>query len=182
MANTTSTKEQEGPITDQYHADPKQVREKLNALRTTEIASYLQYKQHAYMAVSMLGPSVASEFIEHANEELEHADMLAKRVQALGGVPIFDPTEIAKCIASLKVTPEQGSTLEEMVKEDLDLERKQVAIYSALIREIGDRDIVTRRMLEDILEMTENHATEMYDLLQSRADTRRRGNGHAGKP
>lgn len=173
MATTTVKKsEQEGPITDEYLADPAQVREKLNALRSTEIASYLQYKQHAYMAVSMVGLSVAGEFIEHANEELEHADMLAKRVQALGGVPIFDPDEIAKCLSGMKITPEQGPTLQDMVQEDLDLERTQVAIYSKLIREIGDKDIVTRRMLEDILEMTENHASEMHDLLQSRSETR----------
>lgn len=173
MANATATKkQQEGPITDEYLADPVQVREKLNALRSTEIASYLQYKQHAYMAVTMVGLAVAGEFIEHANEELEHADMLAKRVQALGGVPIFDPDEISKCLGKMKIAPEQGPTLEDMVKEDLDLERTQVAIYSKLIREIGDKDITTRRMLEHILEMTENHATEMSDLLQSRADTR----------
>jgi bacterioferritin len=105
--------------------------------------------------------------------------MLAKRVQALGGVPIFDPEEISNCLSKMKISPEQGPTLEDMVKEDLDLERTQVAIYSKFIREVGDKDIVTRRMLEHILEMTENHATEMYDLLQSRSDTRGQTNGRA---
>ncbi len=158
-----------GPITDEYHADPSQICTKLNQLRSTEIASYLQYKQHAYMAVSMLGPSVASEFIEHSDEELEHADRLARRIQALGGVPIFDPEEIARCIERMRIRPQSGTTLEDMVREDLDLERTQVRVYSALVREVGDRDIVTRRLLEDILEATEEHAAEMYDLLQNQA-------------
>ena len=168
----TKASSQQGPITDEYHADPEKVCERLNQLRSTELVSYLQYKQHAYMAVSLMGPGVATEFIEHSNEELEHADKLAKRIQALGGVPIFDPQEIARQITGLHVTPAQGATLEDMVREDLELERTQVKAYTAFIREIGDKDIVTRRLLEDILEATEDHAAEMYDLLQSRADTR----------
>ena len=169
---TSTTSQQQGPITDEYHADPEKVCERLNQLRSTELVSYLQYKQHAYMAVSLMGPGVADEFIEHSNEELEHADKLAKRIQALGGVPIFDPQEIARQITGLHVTPAQGATLEDMVREDLELERTQVKAYTAFIREVGDKDIVTRRLLEDILEATEDHAAEMYDLLQSRADTR----------
>jgi bacterioferritin len=161
----------EGPVTEEYHADPKEMCDRLNLLRSTEIVSYLQYKQHAYMAVSLLGPSVAGEFVEHANEELQHADMLAKRIQALGGVPVFDPEEIAACADRLRVSPEQGPTLEKMVQEDLDLERKQVAAYTHLVREVGDRDIVTRRLLEDILEATEDHAAEMHDLLRTQAPT-----------
>ena len=169
---TKMTSQQQGPITDEYHADPEKVCERLNQLRSTELVSYLQYKQHAYMAVSLMGPGVADEFIEHSNEELEHADKLAKRIQALGGVPIFDPQEIARQITGLHVTPAQGATLEDMVREDLELERTQVKAYTSFIREIGEKDIVTRRLLEDILEATEDHAAEMYDLLQQRADTR----------
>jgi bacterioferritin len=68
----------------------------LNELRSTEITSYLQYKQHAYMAVSLFSPGFKDEITVHANQELEHADMLAERIQQLGGVPIFDPEEIAE--------------------------------------------------------------------------------------
>ncbi len=169
----------EGPITEEYKADPRQVCERLNQMRSTEIVSYLQYKQHAYMAVGLVGPAVAGEFVEHAGEEIEHADRLAERIQALNGVPIFDPGEISRWAEKMRVKPAEGSTLEEMVREDLELERTQVRAYTSLIREIGDRDITTRRLLEDILEATEKHAAEMWDLLQSTADTRsgRQGNG-----
>ena len=163
---------QDGPITEEYRADANEVCEHLNRLRSAEIVSYLQYKQHGYMAVSMMGPSVAGEFVEHADEEIEHADMLAQRIQQLGGVLLFDPGEIgAYAKRMMGVTAEQGPTLEEMVREDLELERTQVRAYTALIREIGDRDIVTRRMLEDILIATENHASEMRDLLSKHTET-----------
>jgi bacterioferritin len=165
-----SPKEVPGPITAAYRADVKKVIERLNQLRSTEIVSYLQYKQHAYMAVSLLGPGIKSEFIEHADEELKHADMLAERIAQLGGVPLYDLCEIAQKAASQQVKPEQGVTLEQMVLADLQVERAQVEAYTTFIRQIGNDDPVTRRMLEDILIDTEHHASELRDMLQHRAD------------
>lgn len=157
-----------GPITPAYRADVKKVIERLNQLRSTEIVSYLQYKQHAYMVVSLVGPGLKEEFLEHAGQELKHADMLGERIQQLGGVPIYDLCEIANRAAEQKVKAEQGATVEQMVMEDLEVERIQVERYTNLIREIGDSDPVTRRMLEDILAQTEEHAAELRDLLMHR--------------
>jgi bacterioferritin len=70
------------------------------------------------------------------------------------------------------VHPEQGPTLTDMVIENLLLERRQVAEYTALIREIGDRDPTTRRLLVEILADTEQHASELADYLKRQADTR----------
>src|SRR5438105_1698031 len=159
-------------VTEEYRGDVKRIIQRLNELRSTEICSYLQYKQHAYMAVSLVGPGVRDEFIEHANEELHHADMLAERIQQLGGVPIFDPAEIAKTAQKAHIHVTQGATVEEMVREDLDVERAQVNAYMAFIREVGFNDPTTRRMLEDILKDTEHHAAEMRDMLTKRADTK----------
>jgi bacterioferritin (cytochrome b1) len=53
-----------------------------------------------------------------------------------------------------------------MVTEDLMLERQQIEVYTALIREIGDRDLVTRQVLLSILVETEKHASELSDYLK----------------
>jgi len=159
-----------GPITRQYQADPKRIIQALNDLRSTEITSYLQYMQHQYMAVSLLSPGLKAEFEAHAAQELDHANRLADRVQQLGGVPIFDPKEIASKAASVGISPEQGATLAEMVTEDLLLERQQIEVYSALIREIDDQDLVTRQVLLGILTETEKHASELADYLKRTAD------------
>lgn len=163
---------EQGPITEEYKADPEQVIQKLNQLRATEIASYLQYKQHAYMAVSMLSPGIRSDFEEHAAMELDHADRLAKRIQQLGGVPIYNPTELAAKAAEVGVNPEQGATLTDMVIENLMTERRQITAYTAMIRELGDRDCTTRQILLGILAETEDHAAELSDYLKLRADLR----------
>jgi bacterioferritin len=159
-----------GAITREYKADAQRIIQALNGLRSTEIMSYLQYMQHQYMAVSLLSPSLKTEFEAHATQELDHANRLADRVQQLGGVPIYDPKEISSKAANAGVVPEQGATLSEMVAEDLMLERQQVEVYTALIREIGDQDLVTRHVLLGILAETEKHASELADYLKRTAD------------
>lgn len=178
MEQTGATNEQirnaidQGAITKQYLAQPQSVVSSLNRLRSTEITSYLQYKQHAYMAVSLLSPGLKAEFEAHAEQELSHADRLATRIQQLGGVPIFDLQELAGKAAGIGVHPEQGTTLSEMVIENLLLERRQVEAYTALIRELGDKDLITRELLLGILGETETHASELADFLKRTSDKR----------
>ncbi len=162
----------QGAITEAYQADPQQVIEALNRLRATEVTSYLQYKQHAYMAVSLFAPGLKDDFEAHATLELQHADLLAQRIQQLGGVPIYSPVDIAAQAASVGVRPEQGPTLREMIIENLMLERQQVAAYTTLVREVGEQDPTTRRLLLEILADTEKHASELADYLKSTTEVR----------
>jgi bacterioferritin len=124
------------------------------------------------MAVSMLSPGLKSDFESHAATELQHADMLAERIQQLGGVPVYQPMEIASKAAEAGVRPHQGPTLTQMVIENLMLERQQVAAYTALIREVGDADPTTRHILMGILVDTEKHAAELSDYLKRTAEVK----------
>ena len=162
----------QGAVTREYKADAQQIVQALNGLRSTEIMSYLQYMQHQYMAVSLFSPSLKAEFQAHATQELDHADRLAERIQQLGGVPIYEPKAIAAKAANVGVVPEQGATLTDMVGEDLMLERQQIEAYTALIRKIGDQDVVTRHVLIGILAETEKHASELADYLKRTAETK----------
>jgi len=162
----------QGAITEAYQADPEQVIQELNRLRATEVTSYLHYKQHASMAVSLFAPGLKDDFEAHATLELQHADVLAQRIQQLGGVPIYSPVEIAAQAATVGVRPEQGPTLREMIIENLMLERQQVAAYTTCVRELGERDPTTRRLLLEILAETERHASELADYLNSTTDVR----------
>jgi bacterioferritin len=158
-----------GPITEAYGCDPKQLVDKLNILRAGELAAELQYRHHAYMAVSLAMPGVKAEFIEHAGQEAHHADLLAVRIQQLGGDPVYDPFEIAKGAEEMRLTLGDPQTLEEMIRFDLGVERKQILDYTRLIREVAFNDPTTRRILEDILMDSEHHAAELHDLLAQKA-------------
>lgn len=154
-----------GAVTEAYACDPKAMVDKLNLLRAEELVAELVYRHHAYVAVSLAMPGVKAEFEEHAAQEAKHADMLAIRIQQLGGSPVFDPKEIARGADTLKVELGEPSTLEDMIVFDLKVERRQIVQYTRLIREVAFNDPTTRRILEDILIDTEHHATELADLL-----------------
>jgi len=105
---------------------------------------------------------VAQEFLQHANEEQQHADQIAARIMQLGGAPNFNPEGILGRSHSEYV---EGESLVDMIREDLVAERVAIDSYGEMIRFLGDGDPTTRRMLEGILAMEEEHAEDLASLL-----------------
>ena len=155
-------KMEEGPITSSYGADRTQVIEVLNEALATEIVCVLRYKRHYFMADGINAGPVADEFLQHANEEQVHADQIALRITQLQGSPNFDPEGLASRSHS---EYDASTNLLEMVKEDLIAERVAIESYSEIIRWLGDKDSTTRRMLEDILAVEEEHADDLLNIL-----------------
>lgn len=151
-----------GAVVESYGADPLVVVDMLNAALATELVCVLRYKRHYYMAHSRVEALVADEFLKHAEEELVHADALARRITQLNGAPNFDP-ETLLSRAHSQYGP--GGTLVEMIREDLVAERIAIESYGQMIRYLGSRDPSTRRMLEEILACEEQHAQDMADML-----------------
>ena len=152
----------EGAVTPGYHADRSVVIKLLNEALATEIVCVLRYKRHHFMAKGIHAEGVAAEFLEHANEEQQHADQIAARITQLGGEPDFSPDGLASRSHAEYV---EGENLEDMIREDLVAERIAIDSYSEMIRWIGDKDSTTRRMLEGILAMEEEHAEDLVSLL-----------------
>jgi bacterioferritin len=116
------------------------------------------------MATGVHAEAVATEFLEHATQEVEHADAIAKRIVQLGGEPDFSPDTLAKR-SHAEYVP--GESLMDMVKEDLIAERIAIDSYREMITAIGDDDSTTRRMIEWILSVEEEHADDLASLLDS---------------
>jgi bacterioferritin len=152
----------EGPITEAYGADRQQVIEVLNEALATEIVCVLRYKRHYFMADGINAGPVADEFLQHANEEMDHADRIALRITQLQGEPNFSPVGIADRSHAEYV---EGTTLVDMIKEDLVAERIAIESYAEIVQWLGDKDPTTRRLMEDILGMEEEHADDLLNLL-----------------
>ena len=152
----------EGPITAAYGADREQVIDVLNEALATEIVCVLRYKRHYFMADGINAGPVAGEFLQHANEELDHADRIALRITQLQGEPNFSPVGIADRSHAEYV---EGETLVDMIEEDLVAERIAIESYAEIIQWLGDKDPTTRRLMEDILAMEEEHADDLLNLL-----------------
>ncbi len=151
-----------GAVTESYKADRDTVVRLLNEALATEIVCTLRYKRHYFMAQGIHSQAVAQEFLEHANEEQGHADQIAARIIQLGGAPDFNPEILASRSHAEYV---EGDTLVEMIKEDLVAERIAIDSYGEMVRYFGDNDITSRRLMEDILAVEEQHAEDLSTML-----------------
>ncbi len=154
---------EDGAVTEGYRLDADKVCGLLNAALATELVCVLRYKHHYFMANGLIGAPVAAEFLAHANEEQGHADELAERIVQLGGKPDFNPDGLATRSHAEYV---EGDSLVDMIKENLIAERIAIDSYREMIAYLGNHDTTTRRMLEGILAVEEEHADDMRDLLQ----------------
>jgi bacterioferritin len=152
-----------GPVTAEYGADVDQVVDVLNQVLATEIVCVLRYKHHYFVADGVHAETAKPEFLQHAQEEQGHADMVAERIVQLGGRPDLSPEGLSTRAHADYV---EGGSLREMIEEDLVAERIAISSYSEVIRWLGDGDPTTRRMIESILEMEEEHADDMLGLLE----------------
>jgi bacterioferritin len=153
----------QGAVTESYKADRTTVLKLLNEALATEIVCVLRYKAHHYLASGINAKSVAAEFLEHANEEQEHADRIAERITQLDGKPNFSPEGLAQRSHSEFVV---GDDLASMIEEDLIAERIAIDSYREMIDYIGNDDSTTRRVLEEILAVEEEHAEDMKTLME----------------
>jgi bacterioferritin len=152
----------QGAITAGYSADRETVIELLNEALATEIVCVLRYKSHFYLSKGLDAEPARAEFLKHAGEEQQHADWVAERITQLGGEPNFNPTGLSERSHS-----EYGrhNNLLTMIQEDLVAERVAIESYSEIVRWLGNDDPTTRRIIEDILKMEEEHADDMANLL-----------------
>jgi len=152
-----------GAVTSGYSADRETVIKLLNEALATEIVCVLRYRRHYFMASGINAESVAAEFLQHANEEQGHADQIAQRIVQLQGEPDFNPDGLLTRSHAEYI---EGTTLIDMIKEDLVAERIAIDSYREMITYFGNQDPTSRRMMEEILAVEEEHADDLVNMLQ----------------
>ena len=155
-----------GAVTQGYSADRETVVKLLNEALATEIVCVLRYKRHYFMATGIHAASAAAEFLEHANDEQGHADQIAQRIVQLQGEPNFSPEGLLMRSHAEYV---EGTTLVDMIQEDLVAERIAIDSYRDMITYFGNDDPTSRRLLESILAVEEEHADDLVSLLETMA-------------
>jgi len=153
---------EKGAVTEGYSADRATVVKLLNEALATEIVCVLRYKRHYFMASGINAESVAAEFLQHANDEQGHADQISHRIVQLGGEPNLNPQGLLTRSHAEYV---EGDTLTDMIKEDLVAERIAIDSYRDMINYLGNDDPTSRRMMENILAVEEEHADDLVNLL-----------------
>ena len=128
---------EQGAVTSNYEGDVETTIKILNDALATEIVCVLRYKFHSIAAQGIHSESVKQEFASHATEEQEHADMLAERINQLGGKPNFNPDGLLTRSATQYV---EGDSLVGMIRENLVAATDETAIF----RRIGRRSVSSR--------------------------------------
>ncbi len=156
-----------GAVTASYPEDKDRIVQLLNEALATELVCVLRYRRHYFVARGIRAKTVAVEFMEHSVEEQGHADKLAERIVQLGADPDFNPAVLTE---RSHAEYHEGTRLVDMVRADLIAERIAIESYREMIMYVGDRDPTTRRLLEDILAVEEQHADDLVDMLHDQTD------------
>jgi bacterioferritin len=153
---------QDGSVTQGYKGDREAVIQMLNDALATELVCALRYKRHYYTVTGLGNGPIKAEFLEHAQQEQEHADWLAERIIQLNGTPDFNP---ATLLARSHAEYDASEDVQAMLKADLVAERVAIESYRQMIEKIGHTDPTTSHLLIRIMAVEEEHADDLRDLL-----------------
>jgi bacterioferritin len=153
---------EEGAITPAYGPWREDIIKLLNDSLATELVCIMRYKRHHFTAKGLASPAIAEEFLVHANEETEHADMIAERIVQLGGEPDFNPSTL---LQRSHADYDASTDLKSMIRANLVAERVAIEAYTQMVKLIGDKDSTTRRIIEHVLSQEQEHAEELSDWL-----------------
>lgn len=144
-----------------HSATREKLIESLNHALATEVVCVLRYTNHYYQAMRLGALNVSKQFLENLAEERTHADKLAERIFQLGEVPKLGPSFL---VANCHSHYTECSTIADLIKDNLAMERLAIKDYRQLLKFIDEDDVTTQRLIEDILASEEEHESELLVL------------------
>jgi bacterioferritin len=132
----------------------KNVIDGLNKALSLEWAGCIQYLQHSFLVHGLHREVYKPFFTTRSAECRDHAALLGEKIAALGGLPTVEPAPI-----------KQGWEIEEMLQQDLELEKAAVTAYLDALK-MAKEDAALRHMLESLIE-TETTSVEDIEKLLS---------------
>lgn len=145
--------------------DVNHVLDLLNKAFADEWLAYYQYWLGAKIIAGPMKDNVIAELLQHAADELRHADMVANRIIQLGGTPLTNPQQWFKetnCGYDEPTDPFVQRILEQNIKG----EQCAISVYHKLIQEVGLKDPVTYNMAVQILQDEVVHEEDLQALLE----------------
>ena len=143
--------------------DVQEVLNLLNRAFADEWLAYYQYWLGAKVAKGPMKDAIAAELLEHATDELRHADMVANRILQLGGMPVTKPEnwyEMTNCGYN---APEDPNVLE-LLKQNIKGEQCAISVYKRMMEATKDADPVTYNMALEILQDEVEHEEDLEAL------------------
>lgn len=137
----------------------------LNKALADEWFAYYQYWLGAKVVKGPMKDAVAAELLQHATEELAHADLVANRIIQLGGKPLAEPKlwyEWSGC----GYLPPVDEYVMVLLEQNIEGERCAISTYDALLKKVEGKDIVTYNMVMTILQQEVEHEEDLQSLQE----------------
>ena len=137
----------------------------LNKALSDEWLAYYQYWIGSKVVRGPTKDAVIAELVQHATEELAHADMIALRILQLGGVPVLGPKEwytLTNCGYDGPVDP----FVKEILQQNIKGERCAIETYNNLMTIIKDKDPITYNIILTIITQEVEHEEDLQSLLE----------------
>ncbi len=146
--------------------DVEELLKMLNKALADEWLAYYQYWVGAFVVKGPMRKNVEEELKEHANEELEHANLLGERILQLGGTPILNPakwTENTNCGYEEPSDPHVKKILEQNIKG----EQCAINTYHKILEKVKlGNDPITFNMIRKIMEDEVEHEEDLEAILE----------------
>jgi bacterioferritin len=131
--------------------------DKLNEILRWEYSGLVQYTQFSFIVQDTWREVFAEFFRENGEEALQHAHKVGDKIVALGGVPTVERAEV-----------KQSADLNEMLEYSLEVESKQVQLYTEALALCGERDVALRVILEDLCMQEQEGVDHLEKVLKRR--------------
>jgi bacterioferritin len=143
----------------------KKVLKLLGKAYADEWLAYYQYWLGAKLAKGPMKEAVMAELLQHAADELRHADLVSNRIIQLGGTPATSPKdwyELTNCGYDAPVDPNVMKLLEQNIKG----EQCAISVYNAMMKETRDDDPVTYNLALQIMTDEVEHEEDLQALQE----------------
>jgi bacterioferritin len=137
----------------------------LNRALADEWFAYYQYWLGAKVVKGPMKDAVAAELLQHATEELAHADLVANRIIQLGGKPITEPKKWYEW-SGCGYQPPDDEYVKTILDQNIEGERCAISYYNDLMKKTRDTDIITYNMVLTILSQEVEHEEDLQALLE----------------
>ncbi len=145
--------------------DVNEVLKILNRSYSDEWLAYYQYWLGAKVVRGPMKDAVAAELLQHATEELNHADLVANRIIQLGGTPVTQPRLWYEWSGCGYEAPEDDY-VQVILDQNIKGEQCAIDFYDTLMKMTRDKDMVTYNLAMTILEEEVQHEEDLQSLRE----------------
>lgn len=144
--------------------DTQKLIQMLNEALAEEWLAYYQYWIGAKVMEGPMRSEIEPELVLHAQQELNHAELISNRIIQLGGTPILSPFEwknYARCDYDAPTDP----YIEVVLEQNLKGERCAIQRYKEIADYTNGKDHTTHQMAVTILNEEIEHENDIEDWI-----------------